>query len=94
MNRQTIFLAIIALLLLGGGYYWYFGNTVSGELDTSVATPYTKEIAAKLAELEKVKNVSLNFAVFDDKLFKALRSAGQTATSTMTRGRVNPFLPL
>jgi len=94
MNRQIIFLAIIALLLLGGGDYLFsnFGASRS-ELDTSLSTPYTEEIAAKLAELKKVKEVSLNFAVFDDKLFQKLRSVGQTATSTMTRGRVNPFLP-
>ncbi len=94
MNRQIIFLAIVALLLLGGGYYLFsnFGASRS-ELDTSLSTPYTEEITAKLTELDKVKNVSLNFAIFDSKLFTALRPVGSIATSTMSRGRANPFLP-
>ncbi|MBI2096795.1 MAG: hypothetical protein HYT40_01405 [Candidatus Sungbacteria bacterium] len=93
MNRTTILALILVLVAVIWGYYYFFSGSPSSDADTGLSTPYAEEISVRLAELERVNNVSLNFTIFDSKLFQALRPAGAVATSTLIRGRINPFLP-
>jgi len=97
MNTKKIIIGGVVIVLVSVGIYYFAGSQGAppayGTSGIVVQTPYGLQVASEIAEFDKIRKISLNFALFDDKLFQALHSAGSSASSTMARGRANPFVP-
>lgn len=101
MTFKNLLIAVIVILALGTGLYYIWQGKGSGTAGdgsgvsslSAINTPYAEELAREVAEFDKIRKISLNFALFDDRLFKALHPAGQVASTSPERGRANPFLP-
>lgn len=91
MTKALLTISIL-IAAVGGGYFWYANRSVE-----PMETLFSAEVQKKLDEYQKINELSPNLSVFDDKLFQVLRPIERvstaSATSTVRRGRDNPFIP-
>lgn len=93
MDRQTIFLIILILALAGGGWIWYQSQQQPA-IDTAGPTADIVEIEARMTEIRRLKNATLDTTILQDPLFKSLKDITATSGPTVSPGRINPFAPL
>ena len=89
MDKQKILLIVLAVILAGGGLYFYQNR--SPESSENVI-PDDNEFKAKLAELQRLRDLKLDTSIFRDKFFQSLRLPEKPSEETITPGRSNPFL--
>ena len=94
MDRQTIFLIIFLLALGGGGWVWYQSRATSQESAAAGPSRDILEIEARMAEIRRLKNITIDTSVFQDPRFRALKDVRATSGPAVAPGRVNPFAPL
>jgi len=79
-----------AVLILAAGYYFFIYQGIGFSLTTPVipgASPLTP-IEVKVVQLSR-----FSFDVFDNPLYKSLKSYGALPVVADSLGRVNPFIP-
>lgn len=95
MAKQKIFIIVFILAVLGMVYNFYQGSTISPESEEKGTT--NTELVKDLSKIRKLKDSRLDITVFDNVVFKNLESApelaGRPASTALTAGRINPFLP-
>lgn len=77
MGRAT---AIAILLALVGGAAYFFFIRSSGSPNEN-PTSYMQEVQDKLAQYQRIENLSPDLSVLNDKLFQALHSSGASLAS-------------
>ena len=96
---KNIFFILFALILIGGAVYFLMNRT-STAVDTATGLPNQDaldadiaKMKADLAQLQQIKDMTLDTGVFEDPLFQNLRQPQQHPVAEMPSGRRNPFAP-
>ena len=93
---KNLFFVIFIIVLLGAGLYLFI-NQGSAPVQTAkeqgAADAEIEKIRADISELQKIKDLTLDTAVFDDPLFVNLREPARNPSPIPPSGRRNPFAP-
>lgn len=89
-QRQRILIGILAAVLIITAIFWYLNYKKTPSVEGLI--PSEKTVSPSATE-EKLKAVKLDFSVFDNKLFKSLKSHGVLPVIKGETGRQNPFEP-
>ncbi len=96
-KRQKKMLIIFIVVVLITAVFLYFNFFSSPTTQTSMSPPISDNLdflASKQEEVLSLEEVSLDFSVFDNPKFKALKDFGsEVDISSIEKGRRNPFLP-
>lgn len=87
MNRQTIFTVILVIILATLGALWYFYWSSRPSDDSGETSGISTDL------YKRVKDLSLNTALFSDPVFRELKQEVIPPPATESVGRSNPFLP-
>ena len=93
---KNLFFVIFIIVLLGAGLYLFI-NQGSAPVQTveeqGAADAEIEKIRADINELQQVKDLTLDTAIFDDPLFLNLREPARNPAPIPSSGRRNPFAP-
>ncbi len=85
-KRQKALITVLIVVVVIAIVVWYLG--LQGEVPTEGEMP----VGVSPAE-EMLKEIRLDFSIFDDPLFKSLKSHGILPVTAGETGRENPFKP-
>lgn len=88
MTKQKIFLIILAVALTGAGIYFYQNGSPAG---SASAPADDNEFKAKLAELQRLRDLKLDTSIFRDRFFQSLQMPEKPSENPFSPGRSNPF---
>jgi len=85
-KRQKTLIIVLIVVVVMAIVVWYLG--LQGEV------PAEGEVSAGVSPTEEMlKEIRLDFSVFDSPLFKSLKSHGILPVTAGETGRENPFSP-
>lgn len=88
---STVIAFVVVVAALYGGYVLFFAESAEPVVEvTEINASPDQDLIALLFEL---KGIRLDSALFEDRLFKALKDFGRDLVSEPV-GRSNPFAPL
>lgn len=82
---------IVALILVGAAAFvwWYQGRSQNVQLPDSLS----KVESPALELVERLKNIKINTAFFNDAQFAELESVPAPILENLPKGKTNPFMP-
>ena len=90
-KRRSILIIILVIVVIITGIVWY--SSVQKEKSVGIVTIPGGTTREALILNEAIKNIKLDFTVFDDSLFKSLKSHGALPVVAGETGKDNPFAP-
>ena len=92
--RDTIIAIVLLAVIAGGSWVWF---KYAGQPELVGPSPEeTRSESERLRQYRQINKVEADLSILDNSIFKSLRSgraAAGTATSTVSTGRANPFVP-
>lgn len=88
MDKQKIILIVLAVVVVGAGIYFYQNQSTESPAN---AINDDNEFKAKLAELQRLKDLKLDTSIFRDKFFQSMQLPELPSETPITPGRPNPF---
>jgi len=88
-KRQKILVGILVAVVIITAVVW-FSNYYKGPAVEKTVAPGQLTTGSSAMD-EELKTIKLDFSVFDDDLFKSLKSHGVLPVTAGETGRTNPF---
>lgn len=88
--RQTVLTIVLVIALAATAFVWWRSFRTP---PAPLAVEPAPEVQERLASYRAIQNMTPDFSLFSNPLFKALRSVEKAATTTVRAGRTNPFIP-
>ena len=88
-KRQKILLGILVAVIIITVAVWYSSYYEGPSVEEIVPSGQLTTGASAIEE--ELKTIKLDFSVFDDDLFKSLKSHGVLPVTAGETGRINPF---
>ena len=97
MDKRKAMLIVLFVAMAGITVYYYYprggGETATVETGGVDLTVLDQDLQSNLSEYRKIKNLSLDFELLNDPLFKSLQDVEMPPAPSEPLGRPNPFLP-
>ncbi|MBI2056082.1 MAG: hypothetical protein HYT37_01775 [Candidatus Sungbacteria bacterium] len=90
MSQQSTLITLFILIIAATGYFLYQGI---GDQTTIESDPVVTLLESRLAELRRLKDISFDTSVLQDKFFQSLSTPVIPSPPDIKIGRTNPFIP-